>query len=236
MAPQSSPERNCILVVEDHPVYLSGVVSLLEIHFPTMEILRAGSVQEARRQLTLGPPALIVFDLSIPELPAMPETLGNQQEAQPEIGIQLLKQIMRDNPEQNLAIQSTYTRALTRLWPFIDEHRGGFTVIEKTRSSKEALERMDSALKGYSNTKEIRRLQPGAEVKPEWLEVLQLAFIENLQDRTIAEQMNVQQGTVRHYWRKLYDVLEIDPEIERRAGRNLRMLTESRAREKGLID
>ena len=68
------------------------------------------------------------------------------------------------------------------------------------------------------------------------LQVLQLAFAQGLQDKAIAEQMQVQPGTVRHYWRKLYDVLGIDPDIEREAKRNLRTLVEMRARERGLID
>ncbi len=88
----------------------------------------------------------------------------------------------------------------------------------------------------FIRLRRIRSLQPGIEVKPEWLEVLRLAFSEGLQDRAIAEKMQIQAGTVRHYWRKLYDVLDIDPESEREVGRNLRTLAQIRAREKGLID
>lgn len=224
------PPRNCILVVEDHPVFLEGIIGLLASHFPEMEILQAGSVQETWAQLQSGPPALIVFDLAIPE------AADDLQEPQPETGIRLLKEIMQQFPQQNLAVQSTYTRALVRLCPMIDDHRGGFTIIEKNRSSQEALERMDGALKGYTITQEIRRLQSGVEIKPEWLEVLRLAFGESLQDKAIAERMYVRPSTVRHYWRKLYDVLDIDPNLEREAQRNLRTLVEVKAREKGLID
>ena len=61
--------------------------------------------------------------------------------------------------------------------------------------------------------------QPGIELKPEWLDVLNLAFQEGLQDRAIAERLGVQTTTVRHYWSKLYDVLEIYSAEERQDGK-----------------
>jgi DNA-binding NarL/FixJ family response regulator len=62
--------------------------------------------------------------------------------------------------------------------------------------------------------------------------VLQLAFNEGLQDTAIAERINVAERTVRHYWTKIQDVLGVYPD----AGKNLRIQTEIRAREEGLID
>ena len=66
--------------------------------------------------------------------------------------------------------------------------------------------------------------------------MLTLAFHEGLQDKSIAQALNVQPSTIRHYWNKLYDVLEIDPELDKKDGKNLRSLTEIRARERGLLD
>jgi DNA-binding NarL/FixJ family response regulator len=77
-----------------------------------------------------------------------------------------------------------------------------------------------------------RDMRTGIEVKPEWLEVLRLAFSEGLQDKAIADQMNVSERTVRHYWTKVQDALSVYPE----AGKNIRIQTEIRAREEGLID
>jgi len=62
--------------------------------------------------------------------------------------------------------------------------------------------------------------------------LLRLAFEEGLQDKAIAQKMNIAERTVRHYWTKLQDVLEIYPEDSK----NLRILTLKRAREEGLID
>ncbi|MEO1352887.1 MAG: LuxR C-terminal-related transcriptional regulator, partial [Cyanobacteria bacterium J06635_15] len=68
--------------------------------------------------------------------------------------------------------------------------------------------------------------------RPEWLEVLQLAFREGLQDKAIAEKMSISERTVRHYWTKVQDALGVYPN----AGKNIRIQTEIRSREEGLID
>jgi DNA-binding NarL/FixJ family response regulator len=95
---------------------------------------------------------------------------------------------------------------------------------------KEMLTKVDWALQGLIYTP--REMRSGLEVKPEWLEVLQLAFRQGLQDKAIAERMNVSERTVRHYWTKIQDALSVYPD----AGKNIRIQTEMRAREEGLID
>jgi DNA-binding NarL/FixJ family response regulator len=64
------------------------------------------------------------------------------------------------------------------------------------------------------------------------MEVLRLAFKEGLMDKAIADEMKVAERTVRHYWTKVQDALGVYPE----AGKNIRIQTEIRAREEGLID
>ena len=58
------------------------------------------------------------------------------------------------------------------------------------------------------------------------------AVSEGLNDKTIAKEMNVAERTVRNYWAKLQDVLGVYQED----GKILRIQTELRAREEGLID
>ena len=49
--------------------------------------------------------------------------------------------------------------------------------------------------------------------------------------------MNIAERTLRHYWTKIQDVLEIYPEADKKKDvRNLRILTQIRARKKGLMD
>ena len=73
-------------------------------------------------------------------------------------------------------------------------------------------------------------------MRPEWYELLQLAFEEGLQDKVIAQRMSVSERTIRIYWTKIYDVLGIYPDENRQNGQNTRIRTEKRARELGLID
>lgn len=213
-----------ILVIDDHESVLGGTLGVLLRQYPEAEVLTAQTAESAHDRVSSFKPHLVVMDLSIPEQPGVT--------ARTETGIQLLKTLMKKHPNLNLVVQSTYVKTLVRIKPDIDAHKGGFTVADKSLSSKEMLTRVDWALQGLTHTKDIRAMQTGLEVKLEWLTVLTLAFEEGLQDKAIAERMRVSERMVRHYWSKVQDVLGIYPE----PGKNIRIQTEMRAREEGLID
>ncbi|MBW4519823.1 MAG: response regulator transcription factor [Scytolyngbya sp. HA4215-MV1] len=217
-----------ILVVDDHEIVLGGTIDLLKREYPQAEILTAQTVESALKQVDDAQPNLVVLDLSLPEKPG--------ESAQTETGVQLLKTLMKKYPTLNLTVQSTYVKALVRIKPEIDNHKGGFTVADKSLSSKEMLTRVDWALKAITHTKDIRQGRVGLEVKPDWLTVLKLAFYEGLQDRSIAQRMQVSERTVRHYWTKIQDVLGVYPEDDKKDGKNIRIQTEIQARAEGLID
>lgn len=223
---QNLPEqvKQKILVIDDHELVLGGTIDLLRRQYPETEILTAQTADSAQNQVSRFEPDLVVMDLSIPEKPGVT--------ARTDTGIQLLRTVMKKYPTLNIVVQSTYVRALVRMKPDIDAHKGGFTVADKSLSSKEILTRVNWALQGLTHTKDIKGIQSGLEVKPEWLTVLTLAFQEGLQDKAIAERMCVSERMVRHYWTKVQDVLSIYPE----EGKNIRIQTEMRAREEGLID
>jgi DNA-binding NarL/FixJ family response regulator len=222
---QSQPlpsTKQTILVVDDHELVLGGTIGVLKQEYPTIEVITALNARDALKQVELYKPNLVVVDLSMPESPGQP--------AQTETGIQLLKTLMQRYPTLNIVVQSAHVRALVRLKPAISAHEGGFTVADKSLPMKEMLTKVDWALQGLIYTP--REMRSGLEVKPEWLEVLQLAFRQGLQDKAIAERMNVSERTVRHYWTKIQDALSVYPD----AGKNIRIQTEMRAREEGLID
>jgi DNA-binding NarL/FixJ family response regulator len=164
------------------------------------------------------------MDLSIPEKMDMVSRVDT--------GIQLIKVLMDNYSHLNLLIQSTHLKTLLRIRPYIDNHKGGFTVADKSLPASEMLTRVDWALQGLTHTKDIKGIHSGLEVKPEWLKVLNLAFEEGLQDKVIAKNMCISERMVRHYWSKLQDALNIYPE----EGKNIRIQTEMRARAEGLID
>ena len=85
---------------------------------------------------------------------------------------------------------------MVRLIPEIDSHQGGFTIADKSETIETFLTRMEWAMQGLTHTKD---LQSDLEVKPEWLEVLRLAFEEGLQDKAIAQSMYKSERMIRHY-------------------------------------
>lgn len=217
---KSNPQK--MLVVDDHESVLYATVNVLKQQYPEAKIVEAQTIKSALEQLEN-----VNFDLIIVDL-AMPETIGGT--AQTNNGIQLLKILMRQYPNLNIVIQTATPRALVRLKAAISNHEGGFTVADKSLPMSEMLTKVDWSLKGLQNTP--REIRSGLELKPEWLEVLQLACKEGLQDLPIAKKMNIGERTVRHYWTKIYDVLGVYPD----EGKNLRIQSEIRAREEGLID
>jgi DNA-binding NarL/FixJ family response regulator len=213
-----------ILVIDDHELVLSGTVNVLRRHFPHANLKTAVTAKNALHELAISQPDLVVMDLSIPEHQETP--------ARPDTGVQLLRTLMKNYPRLNIVVQSANVRTLVRIRPDIDSHEGGFTVADKSLSTQEMLTRVEWALQGLTHTKDIKGIHSGLEVKPEWLRMLTLAFGEGLQDRKIAEKMCISERMVRHYWSKLQDALNIYPQ----EGKNIRIQTEMRAREEGLID
>ena len=212
------------IVINDHILVLNGTVEILRKNYPSAECNTATNASYAFDQVISYQPHLVVMDLSIPEKLKMT--------AKVDTGIQLLKVLMENYSQLNLVIQSDYLKTLVRIRPYIDNHKGGFTIADKSLSSQEILTRIDWALQGLTHTKDIKEIHSGFEVKPEWLKLLNLAFEKGLQDKAIAENMCVSERMVRHYWSKLQDVLNIYPE----EGKNIRIQTEIKARSEGLID
>lgn len=177
-----------ILIIDDHDMVLGGTKALLQSHFPEAEIYTARTAQEGSQQVKLVNPDVAVIDLSIPE------HLG--ETAKVDIGIQLLRKFMEEHPSLNIVVQSAHVKSLIRIKSAISNHEGGFTIADKGLSMQEMLSKVDWAVQGIVFTP--KEMRSGLELKPEWLEVLRLAFEEGLQDKAIGERMNIAERTVRH--------------------------------------
>ena len=215
-------KKQQFFVVDDHASVLDGTVLALKQAYSESEIATAQNAQEAREKLDGMQPDVVIVDLSLPESEA--------ETAQTETGISLLRELLEIYPDYNFVVQSAYIKALVRIKPTIDAHQGGLTIVDKSEPMKAMLTKVDWALKGVVYTP--REMRMGLEIKPEWLRVLELAFREGMKDRAIAEEMNIAERTVRHYWTKVQDVLGVYPA----ADKSMRIQTELRAREEGLID
>ena len=210
------------VVVDDHEAVLGGTVAALQAEYPDAQIITATTAKEAEEQVAGANPNLVVMDLSMP--------YRANDAVQTETGIELLRTLMNTYPMLNIVVQSAHVRSLVRIKPLIDLHVGGLTIADKSLPLKEMLKKVDWALQGLIYTP--RDMRAGLEVKPEWIEVLTLAFQDGLKDKAIAESMNVSERTVRHYWSKAQDALGVYPEPDK----NIRIQTELSAREQGLID
>jgi DNA-binding NarL/FixJ family response regulator len=210
------------IIVDDHEVVLNGTVIALKSQYPDTQIETLRTASHVMEHLAQADVALVLIDLSIPQVAG--------EIAKVQVGLQLLRSIMQTHPQMNIVVQSTHVASLVLLKPMIAEHEGGFTIADKNESVQEMLTKVEWALRGVVYTpKEIRN---GIEVNPEWLEMLKLAFEEGLQDHAIALHMNIAERTVRRYWAKVQDALGVYPDDMK----NLRIQTEKRAREAGLIN
>lgn len=214
-----------ILVVDDHQLILTGTLDVLRREYSEADIVKAQTVKETLSIIQSRHLDLIVMDLSIPN------TLGERAEI--DSGIQLLQTLLKEYPHQNFLVQTSYVKALIRIKHEIDNHQGGFAISDKGLPEDEMLMRVNLALSGATHTKDIKT---GIELKPEWVDVLRFAFEEGLTDKEISKRMYKSERAVRTYWTKIQDVLEVYPEDCKQSGKNLRIQTEIRSRDEGLID
>ena len=210
-----------ILIVDDHPLILGSSVCLVKGQYPHANILTAATAEAALKTVENTTVDLVLVDLSIPD--------KTGESAQIDHGLTLLKQLMQAHPTLNLMVQSSSIKSLVRLRHDIDNHQGGFTIADKSLPTSDVLVRLNWSLQSVTHTKDLKT---NIELKPEWLEVMQMAFEEGLQDKAIAKRMFKSERMVRHYWSKIQDILEIYPE----EGQNSRTLMQIRAREEGFID
>jgi len=223
MSQSTSPDQPLkIIIIDDHELVLDATISALKQRYSNAEMITVQNSRDGLEKIEQWRPDLAIVDLS------MPEAIG--EIAQTRTGIQLLKTLMERYPRLNIVVQSAHARSLAQLKSAISTHEGGFTIADKSMPMREMLTKVDWALQGLIFTpKEMRHR---LEIKPEWLEVLHLAFQESLQDKAIAERMHIAERTVRHYWTKIQDALDVYPD----EGINIRVQTEKRAREAGLLD
>lgn len=219
---QSISQELTIVAIDDHEMILNGIINLLQQRYPDALVQVAQNRQAGEELIVELNPDLVVIDLAIPNQP------GGKTSA--EIGVTLLEQLMQQSPQLNIAILSANVAPLVRLKPQIDNHEGGFTVSDKGWAVEEIIKRINMALEGGRYLPKEMKLR--LELRPEWLELLRLAFQEGLTDKMIAKRMGVSEKTVQNYFHKVQDVLEVYLE----EGQNLRIQTGLKARAAGLID
>ena len=210
------------VVIDDHESVLEGTCSVLQAQYPDTSLVTASTADQVEKLIADSNPSLVIMDLSIPE------ATGDTSRA--ENGINLLKTLLTKYPKLNFVIQKRPhphphpPQTRNRHPPSRLHHRR-----QKSTEERDA-DKVDWALKGLLYTPP--EMSAGLEIKAEWLQMLQLAFLEGMTDKAIAKKMNVSERTVRHYWTRAQDALEVYPD----EGINIRIQTYNRARETGLLD
>ena len=213
--------KQIFLVIDDHEAILRGTVPALQTAYPLTEVLTAQDIQMAQRQMELLPPALIILDLSLPAKPDAP--------ASSEIGLHFLKTLIESKLAPNILVLSTNIQPLIQLKPMINAYEGGFSAMDKALPIREMLRLVDFALRGSIYLPP--QIRSRTEFDAKWLEVLTLKFQEGLTDKAIAYRMQVSDRTIRNYWIRLQDALDVYDE----PGKELRIQIEMAARKLGLI-
>jgi DNA-binding NarL/FixJ family response regulator len=213
--------KQTFLVVDDHEAILEGTVPALQRAYSDAEVLTASDIQMAQLQMRSRQPLLIVLDLSLPEKPYAP--------ASAEVGLQFLKTLIEGQFAPNILVLSTNIQPLVQLKPTINAYEGGFAAMDKSLPIKEMLRLVDVSLRGSIYLPP--QLRSHTEFDPKWLEVLTLKYQEGLTDKAIAQRMQVSDRTIRNYWIRLQDALDIYDE----PGKELRIQIEIAARKIGLI-
>ncbi len=217
-----------ILLVDSYEIFLSGTVKILHSCYPNAKIYAATTVEKALYLIAKIKPELVITDICVAQNIGGTIQINN--------GMQLLKKLLTNYPQINILVQSTCINTLVRIKSEIDKHPSGFVVADKCLSTQATLNRVKWTLQGLTHTKDIKAINSGLELKPEWLKLLNLAFEEGLQDKAIAAHICVSERMVRHYWFKLQEVLDINIDELKNQGKNLRVITHIRAREEGFID
>ena len=220
--PTQLHQKQSFFLVDDHAAVFDGSAMSLKQEFLNADITTAKTAQEARQKLKALRPDVVIVDLSLPEMAG--------ETCRTETGIGLLREFLETYGDYNFVVQSANVASLVRIKPTIDAHQGGFALVDKGEPTAEMLKRVSWAMDGLVYTTPTMRKH--LEIKSEWMQELELAVYEGLNDKTIAKNMNVAERTVRNYWAKLQDVLGVYHE----EGKILRIQTELRAREEGLID
>jgi DNA-binding NarL/FixJ family response regulator len=211
-----------VLIIDDHELIVAGVLAALTKHHPDWQVDTAATVEQAQTALSKLLPDVAIVDLSLP--------VSSGTIAHIDHGLGLIETIMQQFPQLNLVLQTSHVKSLMRIKSSFDKHLGGLTVVDKSNPTQELLTKIAWSLDGVVTTP--TELRNGLEVSPDLLKLLNLAFKEGLQDKAIAQRMNIVESTVRKYWNRVQDKLNVYPED----GKNIRIQTEIAARAAGLLD
>ncbi len=218
----SEKTQQIFVAVDDREAILEGILPALSKKYPTAQILTARDRTTAQKIVQQHRPNLVMLDLSIPDKLNSP--------AHSEVGIEFLSNLIGSSLAANIAILSSNIQSLVRLKSSINSYRGGFVAIDESLPIAQMLKFIDLVLQGLIHLSMQIRSLPEFDRKLQ--ELLKLKFQQGLTDKAIAKRMSLSDRTIRNYWLKVQDVLNIYPEPDK----DLQIQIEIKARKIGLLD
>lgn len=219
-----------ILIVDDHPEFLSGVSESIQKVFPNSNIISVGTAREAKEQfesLTKTEKiSLALIDITLPEDKNSPPLRDT--------GLKLLRYMMNKQiSDLNLMVRSANSSYLALLKGEIDKYKSGFVIADKGLDTPTFHRLLQMAIDGAKYTHSIPDEPP--KVEPKWGLALKYASA-GLKNKAIAEKMNVTPRTIRNYWIDLGTALGVDKYMkEDEINYEIPMLILKAARKKNLI-
>jgi len=181
-----------ILVVDDHPLFRSGLAMIFEEAGFINKIVEAGSIAEATKMS--GQLDLILVDVQMPGLDGIS-------------GIPVLKEHFENVPIIVLSATAEASQVIEA------KVRGAIGFLKKTSTTNEFISVIDGALKGepqFSNTGTSMLESPSSRPKltPRQLEVLTL-LAEGKPNKLIARHLNLSENTIRTHVSAIFDHLNV---------------------------
>jgi DNA-binding NarL/FixJ family response regulator len=186
------------LIVEDHPEVAENNCQFLQKLEPSAICTLAESPEQAIERLTLEIPDLIVVDLQY-------GTITGINSAKP--GLDFLAYLFQKYLNLNILVYTSDPSLLKSSLKLINEHQGGFVIVNKIERRKSFLEGAKIALNGeFKIPSELRQ---GLILSDRELEIVALLCQECLTDKMIAEKMCLSLKTIQNCIQKIKFKLDI---------------------------
>ena len=194
-----SDQSRLFLIVEDHPEVAENNQKFLQTLYPTSICIIEDNPNSAMERLKLERPDLIVVDLQYGNISGV----NCVKE-----GLDFLAYLFQEYPELNILVYTSDPSLLKSQLKLINEHHGGFVVVNKIERRKSFLEGAKISLNGeFKIPLELREELIFSDKE---LKVIELLCKECLTDKAIAEQMCLSVKTIQNYVQKIKFKLNID--------------------------
>lgn len=198
-----------ILLIDDHPLYLSGLQLLLQRHFVKEEILQSTNSKDALDILTQYPPQdwqMILLDLNLPglngkhllkivrrHLPRTPIIILSGED----VAYAEEQRLLREGADSILNKSLTPEQLISRILQVVTSH------MSKPLKSGVSYDDQEISHNHHDQEKPTDVNDMVTELTPRQLEVLQLVF-EGKTNSQIAEILEIAESTVKSHLQTLY--------------------------------